>query len=104
LKDTVVVCMAEFGRTPKVNQNAGRDHYPGAWSVVLGGGAIKGGTVYGSTDADGMNPKDNKAGVGELYATLYKGLGLDPNTQIRDNLGRPSGIAGDNVQAIADLV
>jgi uncharacterized protein (DUF1501 family) len=103
-KDTVVVCMSEFGRTPRINQNTGRDHFPGAWACVVGGGAIKGGTAYGSTEADGMSPKDNKVGAGELYATIYKGMGVDPATQIRDNLGRPSAIAGDNVQPIADLL
>lgn len=103
-KDTVVVWMGEFGRTPRINQNAGRDHFPGAWSTVIGGGAIKGGIAYGSTTADGMSPKDNKVGVGELFATIYKGMGIDPNTQIRDNLGRPSAIAGENVKPIEALL
>ncbi|MBX7105736.1 MAG: DUF1501 domain-containing protein [Gemmataceae bacterium] len=104
LKDTVVLWMGEFGRTPKINQNGGRDHFPGAWSVVVGGGSIKGGQVIGSTEADGMSVRDNPVGVGELFATVYKGLGLDPNVQIRDNLGRPTAIAGDNVKPIAGLV
>jgi hypothetical protein len=104
LKDTVILWMGEFGRTPRINQNAGRDHYPAAWSVVVGGGAIKGGVVVGSTEPDGMSVKDNPVGVGELFATIYKGMGLDPTTQIRDNLGRPTAIAGDNVKPIAELV
>jgi uncharacterized protein (DUF1501 family) len=103
-KDTVIVWMGEFGRTPRINQNAGRDHYPAAWSVVIGGGAIKGGQVIGSTEADGMSVKDRPVGVGELFATIYKGLGMDPTTQIRDNLGRPTAIAGDNVKPIDELV
>jgi hypothetical protein len=56
---------------------------------VLGGGAIQGGQVYGSTSKDGMDVGDNPCSVGDLFATVYRGLGLDPGTQIRDNLGRP---------------
>ncbi len=96
LKDTVIVWMGEFGRTPKLNANMGRDHYPRAWSVVVGGGNIKGGVAYGSTEADGGSPKDTPTQIQDLYATLYAGLGLDPKTQIRDNLGRPTAIAADD--------
>ena len=92
-KNTVVLWMGEFGRTPKINQNNGRDHWARCWSVVLGGGAINGGQVYGATSADGTDVKDNPASLGDLFATVYKGLGLDPTTQIRDNLGRPLAIA-----------
>ncbi|GIW83050.1 MAG: hypothetical protein KatS3mg105_4857 [Gemmatales bacterium] len=88
-QDTVLVWMGEFGRTPRINQNAGRDHWPRCWSVVIGGGAIQGGQVYGSTNADGTNVKDDKCSVADVFATLYKGMGIDPATQIRDNLGRP---------------
>src|SRR4029077_2791349 len=82
---TVVVWMGEFGRTPRINQNAGRDHFPGTWSVVVGGVAIKGGQVYAETEKDGMSVKDRPVTIGELYATIYKGMGIDPNTQVRDN-------------------
>ncbi|OWK43634.1 DUF1501 domain-containing protein [Fimbriiglobus ruber] len=104
LKDTVIVWMGEFGRTPRINQNGGRDHFPRAWSVVVGGGTIKGGIAYGTTNSDGTEVKDNPVKIGDLYATLYAGLGLDPATQIRDNLGRPTAIAGDKVNAIKALV
>jgi len=108
-KNTVLVWMGEFGRTPRINQNAGRDHWARCWSVVIGGGAIKGGMAYGSTDADGTSVKDNPVKVGNLFATLYKGLGIDPTTQLRDNIGRPFPIAGENIngktpEAIAALV
>src|SRR5947209_1687474 len=103
-QDTVVVWMGEFGRTPRINQNAGRDHWARCWSVVVGGGAIKGGQVIGATDKDGSAVKENPVKVGDLFATIYKGMGLDPNTQVRDNLGRPTAIAGDNVKPIAGLV
>jgi hypothetical protein len=100
-QSTVVVWMGEFGRTPRINQNAGRDHWGRCWSVVLGGGAIKGGQVYGSTNDDGTDIKDNKVTVGDLFATVFKGLGLDPSTRIRDNLGRPGPLAdGDPIKAL----
>lgn len=100
-KNTVVVWMGEFGRTPRINQNGGRDHWGRCWSVVLGGGGIKGGLAYGSTDADGMDIKDNKVTVGDLFATIFKGLGIDTGTQVRDNLGRPIKLAdGEIIKAL----
>jgi len=93
-KDTVVVWMGEFGRTPRINQNTGRDHWARCWSVVLGGGAIQGGQLFGATSKDGMDVKgDDRASIGDLFATLFKGLGVDPGTKVRDNLGRPLEIA-----------
>jgi hypothetical protein len=92
-QNTVVLWMGEFGRTPRINQNAGRDHWARCWSVVVGGGAIKGGVAYGSTSKDGTDVKDDPCSVGDLFATVYKGLGLDPATKVRDNLGRPLTIA-----------
>jgi len=108
LKDTVIVWMGDFGRTPKINQNAGRDHWPRCWSVVVGGGNIKGGQVFGSTNADGTDIATNPVDVLNLYATIYRGLGIDPTPQqvadVRDNLGRPYYIAGDKPKWITDLV
>src|SRR5262245_4371558 len=101
-KNTVVLWMGEFGRTPRINQNAGRDHWARCWSVVLGGGAIKGGLVHGSTSSDGTDVKENPATIGDLFATVYKGLGIDPAVQVRDNLGRPLPIAEG--KAISTLV
>lgn len=86
-KNTVVMWMGEFGRTPRINQNGGRDHWARCWSVVIGGGALKGGQAYGSTSKDGLDVKDKPCSIGDLFATVYKGLGLDPTTQVRDNLG-----------------
>jgi hypothetical protein len=93
LKDTVVMWMGDFGRTPRINDNGGRDHWARGWSVVIGGGGIKGGQVYGSTTKDGMDVDQDKCGVGDVFATVFAALGLDPTTQVRDNLGRPMGIA-----------
>jgi uncharacterized protein (DUF1501 family) len=108
LQDTVIVWMGDFGRTPKINQNAGRDHWPRCWSVVVGGGNIKGGIAYGATNSDGTDIADMPVDVLSLYATLYKGLGIDPSPQqvadVRDNLGRPYYIAGEKPQWVKDLL
>jgi hypothetical protein len=103
---TVVLWMGEFGRTPRINQNAGRDHWARCWSVVMGGGGIKGGQVYGSTNQDGMEVKDNKCSVGDVFATVYQALGLDPFTDrdVRDNLGRPFRRAPEGSQVLKGLV
>jgi hypothetical protein len=95
LKNTVVVWMGEFGRTPRINQNAGRDHWGRCWSVVVGGGNLKGGQVYGSTDKDGTGVKGDPVSVGDLFATIYQGLGISPDTEVRDPLGRPRKITGE---------
>jgi uncharacterized protein (DUF1501 family) len=103
-KNTVVVWMGEFGRTPRINQNGGRDHWARCWSVVLGGGAIKAGQVIGSTTKDGMDVQDGRVTVGDLFATLYKGMGIDPGLQIRDTIGRPHNISGESGKPISGLV
>jgi len=92
-QNTVVVWLSEFGRTPRINQNAGRDHWARCWSILVGGGAIKGGQAYGSTTKDGMDVKDDKCGISDVFATVYKALGINPADQIRDNLGRPLALA-----------
>ena len=75
LQDTLVVWMGEVGRTPYINNRAGRDHYIRAWTIVLAGGGIKGGQVYGATDADGKEVKDNPVSEGDLFATIYTDAG-----------------------------
>jgi hypothetical protein len=103
---TVVVWMGEFGRTPRINPNAGRDHWPKCWSVVVGGGGIKGGQAYGSTSRDGTDVQDKKCSVGDLFATLYQTMGLDPKTDrdVRDNLGRPFPLTAEGSEAIKALL
>ena len=81
LKDTLVVWMGEVGRTPGINNRAGRDHYIRAWTIVLAGGGIKGGQIYGATDADGKEVKDKPVSEGDLFATIYKTLGIDPRVK-----------------------
>jgi len=93
-RNTVVVWMGEFARTPRINQNNGRDHWARCWSVVVGGGLIRGGQAHGATDADGMAVARDPASIGDVFATIYRGLGIDPTTQVRDPIGRPFPIAG----------
>jgi hypothetical protein len=81
LQDTLVVWMGEVGRTPYINNRAGRDHYIRAWTIVLAGGGIKGGQVYGQTDADGKEVKDNPVSEGDLFATIYTALGMNPRAK-----------------------
>jgi hypothetical protein len=102
-QNTVLVWMGEFGRTPRINQNAGRDHWSRSWSIVVGGGAIKGGQAYGATTDDGMAVKDNPVKIGDVFASIYKGLGIDPSTQVRDAIGRPFAIAGGGGKPIDKL-
>jgi hypothetical protein len=102
-QDTVILWMGEFARTPRINQNVGRDHWARCWSIMVGGGAIKGGQAFGSTDADGMAVADNPVKIGDVFATVYRALGIDPNTQVRDAIGRPFAIAGGGGRPIETL-
>jgi hypothetical protein len=89
LRDTMVVWLSEFGRTPKVNAAQGRDHFTRAWSAVLAGGGIAGGRVVGSTTADGSEVADRPVPVEDLYATLFDRLGIDPAKKVSTTSGRP---------------
>jgi hypothetical protein len=81
LDSTTIIWMGEFGRTPAINGNAGRDHFPTAWSCVLGGGGIKGGQAYGRTSADGMQVEENPTQIGDVLATLCSALGVPPDSE-----------------------
>ena len=89
LESTTILWMGEFGRTPKINSQGGRDHFPQAWTCVLGGGGIAGGQAYGRTSKDGQRVEENKCGVGNVLATLCSALGVDPSSQHETNTGRP---------------
>ena len=93
LDSTLVVALGEFGRTPKINANAGRDHWPDCYTVVLAGGGIKGGTVFGSSDRLGAYPETNPVTPADLAATIYWRFGIDPRTEMYDQTGRPYRIA-----------
>jgi hypothetical protein len=89
LENTMIVWMGEFGRTPRINQNGGRDHWPRSWSVVMGGGSLKGGQAIGATDKDGVDIVDQPVGVMDLVASMSKGMGIDVATQYTTPRGRP---------------
>jgi len=89
LDTTLVVWMGEFGRTPKINGQQGRDHFPRAWSTVLGGGGIKGGQAVGKTSADGTTVEEREVPVPDFLATVCHALGIDPLKQNQSNVGRP---------------
>jgi hypothetical protein len=93
LESTTILWLGEFGRTPKINQNAGRDHFPAAWTAVLAGGGFKGGQAYGRTRDDGMEVEDGKISVGDLLATLCKAADLDPEHTNISEIGRPIKLA-----------
>jgi Protein of unknown function (DUF1501) len=104
LDTTLVVWMGEFGRTPKINQGAGRDHFPNAWSTVLAGGGIKGGMAYGRTSASGMAVEESPVNTPTFLATVCKALGMDPHKQHLSNLGRPIRFVEKTVQPIAEVL
>jgi uncharacterized protein (DUF1501 family) len=94
LQDTVVIWMGEFGRTPRINQNAGRDHYARAWSCVVGGGALKGGIAVGETSSDGTAVETEPFSSEDLMTTVCKGLGISTDKTFTSKNGRPMKIAG----------
>lgn len=101
LDETLVVWTGEFGRTPKLNGSGGRDHWGSVFSVALAGGGVKGGQVHGSSDAHAAYPKDGLVTPGDYTATIFHCLGIDPTTEIHDNLNRPLAITrGDVIRSI----
>lgn len=102
LDDTLVIWMGEFGRTPKLefvapHPTIGRNHWGNVFSIALTGGGIVGGRVFGSSDKDGAYPQDFPVEPGDLLATMYHVLGIDPHTEIRDQLNRPHPISRGRV-------
>lgn len=89
LDSTLVVWMGEFGRTPKINATTGRDHFPVAWSTVLGGGGIKGGQVIGDTGKAGTEVADRPVKLADFYATMCAGIGVNPDHENISPEGRP---------------
>jgi hypothetical protein len=93
LDETLVVWMGEFGRTPKINANISRDHWPQCYTVLLAGGGVKRGFVYGASDKVGAYPDRDGVTPDDLAATMFSLLGIDPDTEVRDRLNRPLPIA-----------
>jgi len=89
LHETLVAWTGEFGRTPKINKSAGRDHWGRVYSAVLAGGGVRGGRFIGRSDKEGGSPVDNPVHVTDLFATMYHALGVGPDTPVYDQTGRP---------------
>ncbi len=103
LANTVVAAMGEFGRTPKINPAGGRDHHPGVWTIILGGGPIKGGRVVGESDELGYVPKTRPVTPMEVTATIYHALGLDIHHELPGPQKRPVPLVDYTVEPIREL-
>jgi uncharacterized protein (DUF1501 family) len=103
-KDVTLVVWGEFGRTPKINKDAGRDHFPTAWTTVLAGGGIKGGQVIGDTGVDGLTVKDRPIAVPDLLATVCKAVGVDPMGQNMSDVGRPIRFVDPKAKPIQEVL
>jgi hypothetical protein len=102
LEKTLVIWMGEFGRTPRINPRTGRDHYPKAFNVALGGGGIKGGQVIGATNADGTEVASRPVTVPDLFCSFYKALHINARKENTGPLGRPIKII-DKGEAVKEL-
>src|SRR5207244_10867137 len=89
LDSTLVLCLGEFGRTPKVNKDAGRDHWPHAMSILAAGAGIPGGQIVGATDAKGYYASDNVHSPEAFAASLYLKMGIDQTEHLHTNTARP---------------
>jgi uncharacterized protein (DUF1501 family) len=96
LDSTTILWIGEFGRTPMINQMAGRDHFPAAWSCVFAGGGVGGGQAYGRTSADGMSVEENKVAIGDVLATLCSAVGVPPDHENITPAERPIKLAEGN--------
>ena len=103
LDSTLVVWMGEFGRTPKINANTGRDHFPLAWSTVLGGGGIKGGQVIGDTGKAGTEVANRPVKLADFYATMCAGIGVSPDHENISPEGRPIPLVDRGGKVIEEL-
>jgi len=104
LDSTLIVWMGEFGRTPRINGDTGRDHYPNAWTTVLAGGGLKGGQIIGRTSPNGMSVEDRPVPVPDLLATVCMAVGIDPMKQNQSNVGRPIRIVDKAAQPIKEIL
>lgn len=104
LDDTLIVWMGEFGRTPQINDNSGRDHWPNSWSTVLGGAGVLGGQAVGKTSDDGVAIEDRPVTVPALIATICEALQLDPASTNPSNVGRPIPLADHDAESIDELL
>jgi len=103
LESTLVITLAEFGRTPEINPSLGRDHFATAWSATLSGGGIRGGSVHGKTDATGRAVVDGEAGPAALFATIYQALGIDHQKQYMVG-ARPVPLTDSGTEPIREIL
>ena len=103
-KDVAVVAWGEFGRTPVINKNGGRDHWPRVFSLAMAGGGVPGGQVIGSSNPLGEFPQDNPVTPSDIVATIYTLLGIDPKHELHTSDGRPVRLAPDNAEIITSLI
>src|SRR4029079_19235615 len=96
--------MGEFGRTPKINPNKGRDHYAVAWSTVIAGGGVKGGQAAGKTSKDGTTVEDRPTPSKDLLATVCKVVGIDPEKTNMSNVGRPIPLADRGANPVTEVI
>jgi hypothetical protein len=97
LDDTLVLVTTEFGRTPKINSNAGRDHWPQVFSIAMAGGGVKGGYIHGTSDPTGSTPEDDPFTVDNYAATVFSLIGIDPRRELMADGGRPIRVVNNNV-------
>ena len=103
-KDVTVLVCSEFGRTPKINKNAGRDHWPPASCALLAGGGLRTGQVIGSTTKDAGHPDQRPVKYQEILATIYHNMGINPKGFIRDDADRPVKLLNQNPDPLHELV
>ena len=103
LESTLVVVLSEFGRTPVINQDVGRDHFAAAWSMVMAGAGVRGGSIYGATDAEGKTVKEGEVNASDLAATIYQAAGLDLKTEYQAGL-RPVPIIKEDARVIKEVL
>ncbi|MEM7477403.1 MAG: DUF1501 domain-containing protein, partial [Planctomycetota bacterium] len=104
LDETLVLVMGEFGRTPKLNVQGGRDHWPRVFSIAMAGGGVQGGQVYGSSDSVGESPEDNPVTPSDLVATVFELLGLSPSHELKTKDGRPVLLTPPEARVIRELI
>jgi uncharacterized protein (DUF1501 family) len=97
LDETLVVWVGEFGRTPRINAMAGRDHWPQCYTALLAGGGVKRGAVFGASDKTGAYPASDPVRPEDLSATMFHLLGIDPKTEVHDAVNRPLPISTGSV-------
>jgi uncharacterized protein (DUF1501 family) len=95
--------LSEFGRTPNINKDAGRDHHARVFSCIMAGGGIKGGQVIGSSDKDGMDPADRPVQVADLHASVCHALGINFHRELTTPLGRPMKLVKEGAKPVSEL-